>query len=617
MSSTTRQLQSINGVTVTPPTQTGFTSNTMEVYPDDAAFLVAHPTPTEGQFYWNSTEKLVRQYNGTSFQYDKTAFSVQTDSTSTGADQDITPTAGSQVIRFTGGSLTSIRGINPALQKQVFLVNDQAANGIVLRNESAGATAANRIRTGNGQDITLRTNQTVSLLYDTATSRWRVLGLSNVRSVEAFVNDAAFAAAHAPPVIGDRYWNTTDLVMKQFDGAAWSNNKVSFSTQVNATLTGANQDLVPNLDQTIRLTNGSLTSIRSISPAIQKLIYIVNGQASPITLKNEDATATAANRIATPTGSDFSLAPGQALALIYETGSSRWRFAGGGSGGGLTPIAASGALTAQAGFHYLTDTTAASFSITLPAGATGATLKFTDATEKWGTNNLTLIPATGEKIDQLAINETLVCDVVRGWVELNWSGTYWAFNSLASTQVAEASATAPGIVSTGAQSFAGAKTFLGALTPSGGIVGNTSGATVGPGLIGEVSRLNGTTVHPASGLSNMATFTLGAGAWLISAHLQVTNNGSGTAWNANNTPGLAISRVSGSFSGTSSGLNNMQMQAVTGSAGLHTAALTISNYYVNLTTADAANPFYLVVNNNYASGNPTNNWGYSAVRVLS
>jgi hypothetical protein len=256
---------------------------------------------------------------------------------------------------------------------------------------------------------------------------------------------------------------------------------------------------VPAFDQIIKVSNASLTSIRSISPAIQKLIILINGTGSTIAIKNQDAGATAANRIITGSGIDLSLRTDQSIVFSYDDNSTRWRISGGaGGGGGLQPtFVSAGPVTAQAGFNYLTDTTLAGFTLTLPAGATGSTIRITDATETWALNNLTVVPAAGQKIDMLANDETLVCDVVRGWVELNWTGTYWAFNSLASTQAGEASATAAGIVSTGTQSFAGNKTFLGSITPTGGIVGKTDAAAIGTGLHGEVITVANNTVFAA------------------------------------------------------------------------------------------------------------------------
>ena len=139
-------------------------------------------------------------------------------------------------------------------------------------------------------------------------------------------------------------------------------------------------------------------------------------------------------------------------------------------GGGLAPEAKSANFTAVAGKHYLVDTSAGAITATLPAGSSEAAIKFTDASETWDVNTLTITPAAGQIIDGLAANETLVCDVERGWVELSWNGSKWVLGSLASTQVAVASATQAGIVSTGAQTFAGAKTFNSDITSTLGLI---------------------------------------------------------------------------------------------------------------------------------------------------
>ena len=330
-------------------------------------------------------------------------------------------------------------------------------------NQSAGATAANRIITGTNTDLAIEPGRMIGLIYDEDATRWRVIsGEKPAGRLEVFANDAAYGTAHPGTLTaGAVYFNSTSLLVRQYNGTAWQNDKTAYTTQTDAATTGANQDITPGVDQLIRFTNGSLTSIRSISPATQSVISFINGQASQnITIVNESAGATAANRIVTGTNTDFTLKPGAAVGFVYDSAGSRWRLSSGGGGGGLQPVVKTTSFAAEAGNNYLTDTTSGAIAVTLPAGADGSTLRFVDATEKWGTNNLTLTPASGQTIDMLAANEALTCDVTRGWVELSWDGTRWAFSSLASTTVGEASATAPGIVSTGTQSFAGAKNFL-------------------------------------------------------------------------------------------------------------------------------------------------------------
>lgn len=104
--------------------------------------------------------------------------------------------------------------------------------------------------------------------------------------------------------------------------------------------------------------------------------------------------------------------------------------------GGMTPDIKSANFTADIGYHYLTNTSGGAFNAQLPAGADKSVIMFSDTLETWDTFPLSLVPATGEKIDGLAINETLVCDVKRGWVELTWNtvGSFWSIRSQNSIQ---------------------------------------------------------------------------------------------------------------------------------------------------------------------------------------
>jgi hypothetical protein len=543
MSTITRNLSNIAGANVTNPDANAFTSTGLESYANDAAFEAVH-TAQAGSLYWNTTEKLIRQYNGTAWQYDKTIFSAIVDAATTGSGQDISPDGVNQVIRFTQGSLASIRGISPANQKVIHLVNDQATQALTILNEAAAATAANRIITGSNLDFVLLPGRIVSLVYDEDKTRWYLLsGPRDADQLQVFANDAAYATAHPGTIRqGAMYFNSTDMLVRQYNGTSWQNDKTSFETQNDSTTTGSNQDVTPNsVAQVIRFTQGSLASIRSLVPTNQKAVWLVNGQVSTdIIIKNEDAGATAANRIVTGSGNDFTLKPTQMLALVYDAVGLRWRLAGGGSGGGLVPTLISGAATVAAGINYLTNTSGGAFTLTLPAGTNGSTVRFVDATESWGTNNLTIAPATGQTIDLLAANETLICDVVRGWVELSWDGTRWAFSSLASTTVGEASASSPGIVTTGTQTFAGDKTFNGSITPSGGIIGKTDGVPVAAGNVGEVitwASAPSTQVLTTSVADwTNATIVLTPGVWQISANITVQVATGTTA--ANNTTGV-------------------------------------------------------------------------------
>jgi len=176
MSSKTRNLSNIEGANVGNPDMNDFTSSSFESYASDAAFEVDHGAGQAGDVYWNTTNKCVRQHNGTAWQFDKTIYETQTDATTTGSNQDVTPNTFNQVIRYTHGSLTSIRSIVPTNQRVVSIVNGQASQSIMLVNESSGATAANRIVTGTNSDFTLIPGQIVTLIYDDVGLRWRISG---------------------------------------------------------------------------------------------------------------------------------------------------------------------------------------------------------------------------------------------------------------------------------------------------------------------------------------------------------------------------------------------------------------------------------------------------------
>jgi hypothetical protein len=93
------------------------------------------------------------------------------------------------------------------------------------------------------------------------------------------------------------------------------------------------------------------------------------------------------------------------------------------------------AFTAVAGGFYLCNTVGGSFTATLPSGTAQDIITFSDDARTWGTVNLIVAPATGETIDGLAANETLVCDLTGAFVTLTWNGTTWtiATNGFASS----------------------------------------------------------------------------------------------------------------------------------------------------------------------------------------
>lgn len=95
-------------------------------------------------------------------------------STITGTSADLAGVS-APIIRFTSATLSSLGTISsPAAGQEAILIN-ATGNPISIVNESAG-TAANRILTGTGADLTLQNNASIRVVYDSVSSRWRVVG---------------------------------------------------------------------------------------------------------------------------------------------------------------------------------------------------------------------------------------------------------------------------------------------------------------------------------------------------------------------------------------------------------------------------------------------------------
>lgn len=92
-----------------------------------------------------------------------------------GANVTLTATT-TEIIRLTNSGLVSVAGIDsPSSGQKVVLVNKTGVN-ISVANDSSSALSANRIFTGNGSDVTLLPNASLSIIYDGSSSKWNVVG---------------------------------------------------------------------------------------------------------------------------------------------------------------------------------------------------------------------------------------------------------------------------------------------------------------------------------------------------------------------------------------------------------------------------------------------------------
>jgi hypothetical protein len=97
-------------------------------------------------------------------------------------------------------------------------------------------------------------------------------------------------------------------------------------------ISGASAVLATPSNSVVRLTNGSLTSIGTITPPSSEyqIFTLMNVTGNSVNLLN---TNTGSDSILTGTGSDFTLQNNACVLLVYDASASRWRMLGGGGGG--------------------------------------------------------------------------------------------------------------------------------------------------------------------------------------------------------------------------------------------------------------------------------------------
>jgi hypothetical protein len=219
---------------------------------------------------------------------------------------------------------------------------------------------------------------------------------------------------------------------------------------------------------TFPLTTDSIVGRNSTDDLSNKTLF--NPKIDQITPYNVDQTitinGTAGLKIPSGTDAQRSAFTGQDGMVRYNTTNNFYEGHSAGSwaplsGGRVVNISSTTTLSNET--RYLTNTFAGPFSVTLPLGSLNSRIEIKDAVYTWQTNNLTIIPASGQRIESLAVNESLVCDINGGWVVLDWdnANSVWNLSTSALVDLNDTYATESyaGIVSTSNQTFAGTKKF--------------------------------------------------------------------------------------------------------------------------------------------------------------
>lgn len=93
---------------------------------------------------------------------------------STGSLNDVS-TSTTSYLQMTGTGSTTITGFANGTSGKTLLISNQTGSGLTLSNESASSSAANRIQTGTGNNISIADKASALLIYNSTTSRWSLL----------------------------------------------------------------------------------------------------------------------------------------------------------------------------------------------------------------------------------------------------------------------------------------------------------------------------------------------------------------------------------------------------------------------------------------------------------
>lgn len=103
------------------------------------------------------------------------SFQKGADYSTVGSTNDVNFGSG-VLFRLTGASAQTITGIAGGIDGRTITLVNAASQSAILSNNSGSSSATNRIITGSGADITLVAGSSISLIYDSGASLWRVIG---------------------------------------------------------------------------------------------------------------------------------------------------------------------------------------------------------------------------------------------------------------------------------------------------------------------------------------------------------------------------------------------------------------------------------------------------------
>jgi hypothetical protein len=80
-----------------------------------------------------------------------------------------------RVLRLSTDASRNLSGIAGGWKGRLLTIINVGSNALVIKNQDSSSSAANRLITGTGKDLTISADGRATLFYDSTTSRWRVL----------------------------------------------------------------------------------------------------------------------------------------------------------------------------------------------------------------------------------------------------------------------------------------------------------------------------------------------------------------------------------------------------------------------------------------------------------
>jgi hypothetical protein len=97
----------------------------------------------------------------------------------TAGTQNALNRVGGSSIKFDVGGTVTLNGIAAGVDGMLLYIINGNGTTLIINNENTGALAANRITTNTGSSLTITNRGGATLIYDSTSSLWRVIGIAN------------------------------------------------------------------------------------------------------------------------------------------------------------------------------------------------------------------------------------------------------------------------------------------------------------------------------------------------------------------------------------------------------------------------------------------------------